>query len=71
MFEIESSLRRLKNSVDRFKLPSVVLGNVRVLEAQIEFRRQALREIETIRCYLQPFAPRKISISRRRRSRVR
>lgn len=71
MFEIESSLRRLKASVGRFKIPSVLSGNVRVLEAQIEFRRRALQEIEAIRSHLQPLASRKIPCSRRRRSRLR
>ncbi|MFT4115703.1 hypothetical protein [Bradyrhizobium sp.] len=71
MFEIESSLRRLRDNVGRFMIPSIVMGNVRVLEDQIEFRRQALREIEAIRYHLKGFAPRKGSTSRRRRSRLR
>jgi len=55
MLWIESSLSRLKDSVEHFVIPSVALRNVRELEAQIEFRRQALREIEVIRCQLRPF----------------
>jgi hypothetical protein len=72
MFWIETSLRRLKDNVDHFVVPSVALRNVRVLEAQIEFRRQALREIEAIRCQLRPFVRRESKSSqRRRRNRLR
>lgn len=72
MFWIETSLRRLKDNVDHFVVPSVALRNVRVLEAQIEFRRQALREIEAIRCQLRPFVRRESKNSqRRRRNRLR
>jgi len=72
MFWIESSLRRLKDNVDNFVIPSVALRNVRVLEAQIEYRRQALREIEVIRCQLRPFMRRESkSLQRRRRNRRR
>ena len=70
MLCIESSLSRLKDKVNRFVLPSVALRNVRVLEAQIEFRRQALREIEVIRCQLRPFKRHETrSLERRRRNR--
>jgi hypothetical protein len=70
MLWIESSLSRLKDSVEHFVLPSIVRRNVRVLEAQIEFRRQALREIDVIRGQLRPFRRRETrSLERRRRSR--
>ena len=70
MLWIESSLSRLKDSVEHFVLPSTVRRNVRVLEAQIEFRRQALREIDVIRCQLRPFKRRETrNLERRRRSR--
>jgi hypothetical protein len=66
---VESSLRRLKANVDHFVIPSVALRNIRVLEAQIEFRRQALKEIEVIRCQLRPFLRReRQSLQRRRRN---
>jgi hypothetical protein len=72
MFWIESSLRRLKDSVNHFVIPSVALRNVRVLEAQIEFRRQALKEIAVIRCQLRPFMRRESgSLQRRHRNRRR
>jgi hypothetical protein len=72
MFSIESSLRRLKDNVNHFVVPSVALRNVRVLEAQIEFRRQALREIEAIRCRLRPFVRQESeTLQRRRRNRLR
>jgi hypothetical protein len=72
MFWIESSLRRLKDSVNHFVVPSVALRNVSVLEAQIEFRRQALREIEVIRFQLRPFMRRESkSLQRRHRGRRR
>ena len=67
MVWIESSLRRLKDRVNHFVIPAIALRNVRVLEAQIEFRRQALREIEVIRCQLRPFMRRKITGLHRRR----
>jgi hypothetical protein len=70
MLWIESSLSRLKDSVEHFLLPSTVRRNVRVLEAQIEFRRQALREIDVIRCQLRPFRRHETrSLERRRRTR--
>jgi hypothetical protein len=69
MFWVESSLRRLKDNVDHFVIPSIALRNVSMLEAQIEFRRQALREIEVIRCHLRPFMRRESkSLQRRYRS---
>jgi hypothetical protein len=69
---IESSLRRLKDNVNHFVIPSVALRNVDLIEAQIEFRRQALREIEVIRCQLRPFMRRESqSLQRRDRSRRR
>jgi hypothetical protein len=72
MFWIESSLGRLRDSVNHFVVPSVALRNIRMLEAQIEFRRQALREIEVIRCQLRPFMRRENkSLQRRRRNRLR
>jgi hypothetical protein len=52
---IGSSIRRLQDSVSRFVVPSAVLRDVRALEAQIELRRHALRDIEVIRCRLRPF----------------
>jgi len=64
---IESSLRRLKDNVDHFVIPSVALRNIHVLEAQIEFRRQALREIEVIRGELRPFMRRESRSLQRRR----
>jgi hypothetical protein len=70
MLWIESSLSRLKDSVVHFVIPSIARRNVRVLEAQIEFRRQALREIEVIRCQLRPFRRHEgRSLERRRRNR--
>jgi hypothetical protein len=70
MLWIESSLSRLKDSVEHLFLPSTVRRNVRVLEAQIEFRRQALREIDVIRCQLRPFRRHETrSLERRRRTR--
>jgi hypothetical protein len=72
MFWIESSLRRLKDNVNHFVVPSVALRNIHVLEAQIEFRRQALREIEVIRGQLRPFMRREAkNLQRRRRNRRR
>jgi hypothetical protein len=69
MVWIESSLRRLKDNVNHFVIPSVALRNIHLLEAQIEFRRQALREIEAIRCQLRPFMRRDSqSLQRRRRN---
>jgi hypothetical protein len=67
MIWIESSLRRLKDSVNHFVVPAIALRNVRAIEAQIEFRRQALREIEVIRCQLRPLMRRKITGLHRRR----
>ena len=67
MIWIESSLRRLKDRVNHFVIPSIARRNVRLLEAQIEFRRQALREIEVIRFQLRPFGRREIAGLHRRR----
>jgi hypothetical protein len=70
MLWIEPSLSRLKDSVEHFVIPSIARRNVRELEAQIEFRRQALREIEVIRCQLRPFRRHESrSLERRRRNR--
>jgi hypothetical protein len=70
MVWIESVLRRLKNSVNRLVVPSAALPDVRALEAQIELRRQALRDIEVIRCRLRPFMRRESrSLHRRLRTR--
>lgn len=55
MLGIETSLMRLKESVNQFVVPTIALRNLHVLEAQIEFRREALREIEIIRGQLRPF----------------
>jgi hypothetical protein len=55
MLGIETSLVRLKESVGQFVVPTIALRNVHLLKAQIEFRREALREIETIRGQLRPF----------------
>jgi hypothetical protein len=52
---IESSLCRLQANVSRFVLPSAAMRNVHALKAQIELRRRALKDIETIRCRLRPF----------------
>jgi hypothetical protein len=52
---VESSLCRLQDSVSRFVVPSAALRDVRTLEAQIELRRRALRDIEVIRRRLRPF----------------
>ena len=69
MFWIKSSLRRLKYNVNHFVIPSVALRNVSVLEAQIEFRRQALKEIAVIRGQLRPFMRRESrSLERRHRN---
>lgn len=70
MFWIESSLHRLKYNVNHFVIPSAALRNIRTLEAQIEFRRQALKEIAVIRSQLRPFMLcESRSSERRRRSR--
>jgi hypothetical protein len=52
---VESSLCRLQDSVSCFVVPSAALRDVRTLEAQIELRRRALRDIEVIRRRLRPF----------------
>ena len=66
MYPVGSSLCRLRDSVNRFVVPSTALQDVRVLEAQIELRRRALRDIEVIRCRLRPFLRRKTKRLRRR-----
>jgi hypothetical protein len=72
MLWIESHLGRLKDTVNQFVIPSIALQNVRMLKAQIEFRRRALKEIEVIRCQLRPFMRRESrSSQRRRRTRLR
>jgi hypothetical protein len=53
---VESSLRRLRNSVSRFVVPSAALPDIRSLKAQIELRRRALMDIEVIRFRLRPSA---------------
>ena len=55
MDSVGSSLCRLQDCIDRFVVPSAALRDVRTLKAQIELRRRALRDIEVIRCRLQPF----------------
>jgi len=67
MVWIESSLRRLKDNVNHFVVPAAAQRNVRVLEAQIEFRRKALREIEVIRSQLRPFMHRESKVLQMRR----
>ena len=52
---IESSVRRLHESVRRFIVPSTALCDVQALRAQIELRQRALKDIEVIRCRLRPF----------------
>lgn len=66
MVWIESPLSRLKDSVSRFVIPSAALRDIRALEAQIELRQQALRDIEVIRCRLRPFMRRDSKSLRRR-----
>jgi len=69
MVRIEAPLRRLKDRVNRLVVPSAALRDVRTLEAQVELRRQALRDIEVIRCRLRPFMCRKSkSLTRRPRN---
>ena len=55
---IESSLRRLHDSVSCFVAPSVALRDVGCLQAQIELRGLAMRDIEAIRRGLRPFTRR-------------
>jgi hypothetical protein len=54
MTSIECSLYHLQHCVSDFVLPPAALRDVRMLKAQIELRRLALRDIEVIRCRLQP-----------------
>jgi hypothetical protein len=65
---VGSSLCRLQDCINRFVVPSAALRDVRALKAQIELRRRALRDIEVIRCRLQPFMR---SENKRRRRRLR
>jgi hypothetical protein len=62
---ISSFLYRLHDSVSQFAGPSAALRDIHSLEAQIELRRQALRDIEAIRCRLRPFAVRQTTKGRR------
>lgn len=68
---IESSLRRLHDSVSCFIAPSVALRDIRCLKAQIELRGQALRDIEAIRGGLRPFTRRRNERRGRRRQHCR
>ena len=70
MLGVETSLLRLRERVSHFVLPSIALQNVHLLEAQIEVRRQALREIQIIHGQLLPFKPlENKSLERRRLAR--
>jgi hypothetical protein len=64
---IESSLRRLHDSVSCFVVPSVALQDVSCLQAQIELRVMALIDIETIRRGLRPCTRRQDERNSRRR----
>jgi hypothetical protein len=66
MYLVGSPLCRLQDSVNRFVVPSAALRDIRLLEAQIELRRRALRDIEVIRCRLRPFLRCKTKRLRRR-----
>ena len=63
---IESSLCHLRLSVGGFVVPSAAVRDVDALQAQIELRRRALRDIEIIRCRLRPFMRCKKKMLRRR-----
>jgi hypothetical protein len=54
MDRIELPLCHLHETVSRFVVPSAALRDIRALQAQIELRRLALRDIEVIRCRLRP-----------------
>lgn len=54
MDRIELPLYHLHETVSRFVVPSAALRDIRALQAQIELRRLALRDIEVIRCRLRP-----------------
>jgi hypothetical protein len=54
MDRIELPLCHLHETVSRFVVPSAALRDIRALQAQIELRRLALRDIEIIRCRLRP-----------------
>jgi hypothetical protein len=56
---VESPLCRLQLSFSGLIEPSAALQDVRVIQAQIELRRQALTEIELIRRRLRFFLGRK------------
>jgi len=62
---IESSLRRLHDTVSCFVSPSVTSRDVGCLQAQIELRGLALKEIEAIRRGLGPLTRREDERSRR------
>jgi hypothetical protein len=63
---ISPFLYRLHDSVSRFEGPSAALRDIQSLEAQIELRRLALRDIEAIRCRLRPFMVQQATGRRRR-----
>jgi hypothetical protein len=56
---IEYSLYHLQDCVNGFILPSTAVRDIRILRAQIELRRLALKEIEVIRCRLRPVRSRR------------
>jgi hypothetical protein len=59
MDRIELPLCHLHETVSRFVVPSAALRDIRALQAQIELRRLALRDIEVIRCRLSPLMRRR------------
>ena len=59
MDRIELPLCHLHETVSRFVIPSAALRDIRTLQAQIELRRLALRDIEVIRCRLSPLISRR------------
>jgi hypothetical protein len=59
MDRIELPLCHLHETVSRFVVPSAALRDIRALQAQIELRRLALRDIEVIRCRLRPLMRRR------------
>ena len=62
---IESSLCRLQDCFSGFVVPSAALQDAGALKAQIELRRQALKDIELIRCRLRPFMRREEKVIHR------
>jgi hypothetical protein len=52
MVLVEHPLGRLQGSMGQFIVPSAAARDVRVLRAQIELRRHALKDIEIIRSRL-------------------